>query len=69
MTKAQLLCTSAVTAQKGNMYVEQHHNPFDRLADDRPVAAMPPHPAEGVGAEGGLQGLPRSGGRPQSRRP
>lgn len=30
---------------------------------------MPPHPAEGVGAEGGLQGLPRSGGRPQSRRP
>jgi hypothetical protein len=45
-------CVRAVTAQKGYMYVNQHHNPFDRLADDRPVAAMPPHPAEGVGAEG-----------------
>ena len=30
---------------------------------------MPPHPMEGIGSEGGLQGLPRSGGRPQSRRP
>lgn len=30
---------------------------------------MPPLPAEGAGLEGGLQGFPRSGGRPQSRRP